>query len=82
MTTVPAGSQAEAAGIFNVAHNFGRPLGLGTLGLAFATASLATYRYVFWGSAAYMLLAMAVALGLRAPRPATPEQARQLEEAG
>ena len=57
-----------------MAHDFGRPLGLGTLGVAFATASLATYHYVFWGSAAYMLLAMAAALGLRPPRPATPRR--------
>jgi len=79
ITAVGEGSEGEAAGIFNLAHNFGRPLGLGTLGIAFATASIATYHAVFWGAAAYMLTAMAIALGLRAPRPATPRQARELE---
>lgn len=80
ITAAGAGSEGEAAGIFNVAHNFGRPLGLGTLGVAFTTASLATYHDVFWGSAAYMLLAMAAAVGLRAPRPAAPRPDREPEK--
>lgn len=80
ITAVPDGAEGEAAGIFNVAHNFGRPLGLGTLGIAFGTASVTSYHYVFWGAAAYMLLAMVAALRLgpaRALRPADPARARQ-----
>ena len=66
----------EAAGIFNLSHNMGRPLGLGTLGALLVVTSVATYQQIFWSTAAVMLAGMVMAFALgsaprRGPAPVT-----------
>lgn len=67
ITSVPTGSEGEASGIFNLAHNLGRPLGLATLGIVLAVGSVASFQLVFWLSGAYSLIGIVTALGLGTP---------------
>jgi len=81
LTSVPAESEGEAAGIFNLAHNLGRPLGLGVLGVILSVSSVRSFAEIFWLSAITAVLGLVSALGLatpaarREPEPARPEAA-------
>jgi Cu+-exporting ATPase len=76
MTSVPPESEGEAAGIFNLAHNLGRPLGLATLGIVLDVGVTGSFHEVFWLSALASGIGFVSALGLAAPRYEPPE-ARQ-----
>ncbi|GEM_PF-2476969 len=59
----------EAAGIFNLSHNMGRPLGLGTLGTMLVVTSVTTYQEIYWTTAVVMAVGMLMAFALgRVPR--------------
>lgn len=73
--TAAPGAEGEAAGIFNMAHNLGRPLGLATLGVTLAQASIVSYRQVFWVSAAYAVLGIVVSSRLGPAQNAVPAAA-------
>jgi MFS family permease len=76
MGYVAPAQAGEAAGVFNLAHNMGRPLGLGTLGALLAPTVVASYQQIFWATVAVMLVGSLLAFAL-GPAPATrrPEPA-------
>lgn len=62
--SIPAAQTGEASGIFNLFHNMGRPLGLGTLGALLVIASVASYQIIFGVTAVVMLVGAFVATGV------------------
>lgn len=73
MTSVPPDSEGAAAGIFNLAHNLGRPLGLATLGIVLDVGASRSFDEIFWLSAAASGIGIVAALGLAARRYEPPE---------
>lgn len=51
VTSVPEGSEEEASGLFNLAHNFSRPLAIVAFGVALVVPEASTFEEVFWFSA-------------------------------
>ncbi len=74
---VPQENQGEAAAIFNLSHNLGRPLALATFGVGLNVSSAATFDTIFWLSAATAMAGAVSALGLGG----LPERGRPLEAA-
>ncbi len=72
---VPQENQGEAAGIFNLAHNLGRPLALATFGVVLDVSSAGSFDSIFWLSAATAAAGALSALGLGG----IPERGRPLE---
>ncbi len=72
---VPQENQGEAAGIFNLAHNLGRPLALATFGVVLDVSSAGSFDSIFWLSAATAAAGALSALGLGG----IPERGRRLE---
>ena len=68
VTSVPEGSDGEASGLFNLAHNFGRPLALAAFGIALVVPKASTFGEVFWFSAIAAALGVLASLGLRPGR--------------
>lgn len=64
----PQGSEGEAAGLFNLAHNLGRPLGLATLGVGLVPAVTATFSHAFALSAVAAALGALASLGMAGGR--------------
>lgn len=81
LTSVQEQSEGEAAGIFNLAHNLGRPLGLGVMGVILSVSSARSFSEIFWLSAITAALGFISALGLATPAareeegPGAPEMA-------
>ncbi len=71
LTAVPEDAAGEAAGLFNFAHNMGRAMGLGLLGALLVLTEARSYSTIFWVSAAMMLAAALLALGLAARKTAS-----------
>lgn len=74
LTSVSSQSEGEAAGIFNLAHNLGRPLGLGVLGVVLSVSSAHSFSEIFWLSAISAVLGFVAALGLATPTAREEEQ--------
>ncbi len=74
---VPEENQGEAAGIFNLAHNLGRPLALAVFGVALDVSATRSFDTIFWLSAATAVVGVLSALGLGG----LPERGRPMEAA-
>ncbi len=72
---VPQENQGEAAGIFNLAHNLGRPLALATFGVVLDVSTAGSFDTIFWLSAATAVAGAVSALGLGG----LPERGRPLQ---
>jgi len=73
---VPQENQGEAAGIFNLAHNLGRPLALATFGVVLDVSTAGSFDTIFWLSAATAVVGALSALGLGGlPEPGRPLEA-------